>query len=90
MDKNSNLTQLAKDCYFREVTFDKFRENFLSELQKRNVIDKREDGFYCSQCSKISKNQSAFVQRDRVVFPKKNDLELWIVNSHYDGCTGWD
>jgi hypothetical protein len=86
----SALSDLAKDIYFKDVLNEKYRDNFLSELQKRKVIDKRENGFYCCYCAKISEKETAFVQMDRVIFPKNNQLELWLVNSHYDGCSGWD
>jgi hypothetical protein len=86
----SALSDLAKEIYFKDVLVEKYRDNFLSELQKRKVIDKRESGFHCCYCSKISEKETAFVQMDRVIFPKNNELELWLVNSHYDGCRGWD
>lgn len=86
----SALSDLAKEIYFKDVLVDKYRDNFVLELQKRKVIDKRESGFHCCYCSKISEKKTAFVQMDRVIFPKNNELELWLVNSHYDGCRGWD
>jgi hypothetical protein len=87
---SSALSDLAKEIYFKDVLVDKYRDNFLLELQKRKVIDKRKNGFHCCYCSKISEKETAFVQMDRVIFPKNNELELWLVNSHYDGCRGWD
>jgi len=67
----SALSDLAKEIYFKDVLVDKYRDNFLLELQKRKVIDKRENGFHCCYCSKISEKETAFVQMDRVIFPKK-------------------
>jgi hypothetical protein len=86
----SALSVLAKELYFKDVLVEKYRENFTLELSKRKVIDKRNEGYHCCHCSKISKNETAFTQKDRVIFPKNNNDELWLVNSHYDGCRGWD
>jgi hypothetical protein len=45
----SALSDLAKEIYFKDVLVEKYRHNFLSELQKRKVIDKRENGFHYGQ-----------------------------------------
>lgn len=87
---NHNLISLAKEFYYREVKAERYRNNFIQELEKRKVIDKRELGFYCSHCGKFSINEMAFTRKDKVIFPKNNKTELWLVNSHYDGCMGWD
>jgi hypothetical protein len=87
---NESLYALAKELYFKKVKVENYRDNFLSELTKRNVIDKRSDGFHCCYCDKFLTKEIAFVGMDEVIFPKKNESELWIVNSHYDGCRGWD
>ncbi len=85
-----DLKELAKEFYFREVSELKSRDNFINELQKRTVIDKRKDGYYCSYCGKFKETEMAFVRKDLVIFPKNNNTELWLVHSHYDGCMGWD
>jgi hypothetical protein len=85
-----DLSKLAKSLYFKEVTVDKYRLNFLRELNKRTVVDKRLEGFHCCHCAKLSKQEVAFSQTNRIIFPFGNKEELWIVNSHYDGCRGWD
>lgn len=84
------LKELAKCLFFNTVTYEKYREDFLIELNKRTVIDKRSDGFYCSSCGKFSNFEQLPLRSDSVAFPKNNDNELWIVNAHYDGCCGWD
>lgn len=82
--------ELAKELYFKEVSNQKYRENFLNELRTRIVVDRRPDGFCCSTCGKISPSAQAFEHYNRVIFPRGNKHELWLVNSHYDGCYGWD
>ena len=84
------LKELAKELYFGHVKVEKYRENFLKELTNRDVVDKREGGYYCSMCSKFSKMQQMPSGKDYVIFPQKAPNEIWIVNSHYDGCRGWD
>ena len=85
-----NNIQLAKELYFKDVLVEEYRNNFLSELEKRVVIDKRKEGYRCSYCSKVNKSEVAFAQKNKVIFPKNNKNEVWLVNSHYDGCRGWD
>ena len=82
------LKNIAIDFYFRDVKADKYRNNFTNELRKRTVVDKRSEGYYCCQCGKLSP-ENAFPQIDRSIFPK-NDTEIWIANTHYYGCKGWD
>jgi hypothetical protein len=86
----NTIKNLAKEFYFRDVLREDWRNNFLIELQKRNVTDKRSNGYHCLYCQKFSEKEIAFPEIDRAVFPKKNNEEIWIVNSHYDGCQGWD
>jgi len=87
---NDNLRELAKNNFFKQVTVEKYRESFLQKLSIRTVIDKRNQGFYCLYCGKFSKMQQMPSGKDRVIFPNNNNSEIWIVNSHYDGCRGWD
>lgn len=84
------LKELAKKLYFENVKGLEWRNNFLSRLSTCTVFDKRNDGFYCCQCKKISKKDTAFTQLDNVIFPSLHNGEIWIVNEHYDGCRGWD
>lgn len=86
---DNNMKDLAKELYFKEVQNKEWRDSFLEKLSKREVIDKRDQGFCCSYCGRFGK-ELAFSSRDKTIFPKGNSDELWIVNSHYDGCRGWD
>jgi hypothetical protein len=86
----NNLSETAKEFYFKKVSVEKYRENFLLELEKRTVIDKRDLGYFCSYCGKFAEKHQAFEALDQVIFPKGNNTELWLVNTHYDGCRGWD
>ena len=90
MKTQEELKEFASSIYLKEVKVESWRENFINELEKRILVDKRGEGYHCHNCSKISKNAQAFMQTDRVIFPKGNKDELWLVNSHYDVCAGWD
>lgn len=83
-----SLKQLAKELYFLDVKVQEWRDNFLSKLNEKEVIDKRGEKYYCHHCGKFSEKM-AFQQKNKIVFPKHLD-EIWIVNTHYDGCGGWD
>jgi uncharacterized protein YnzC (UPF0291/DUF896 family) len=84
-----NTKELAKALYLKNQYIEVINETFLSELEKRTVIDKREQGYYCRKCNQMTKSVNAFLQKDQVVYPP-NTTEIWIVNRHYDGCNGWD
>jgi hypothetical protein len=86
----NKLKELAKTLFFKQVLNDFYRNSFLQKIETHEVQDKREDGFYCSYCSKMSEAPTSFLKKDVVIFPKKASGEIWIVNSHYDGCRGWD
>lgn len=86
---SSALKELARKYYFNDVKVEKWRDNFLNELNKRTVIDKRDIGFYCCHCQKFGK-EMAFSQKNKVIFPADKSDEIWIVNTHYEGCRGWD
>ena len=84
------LKELAKELYFSQVTVEIYRDSFLEHLDKKTVVDKREEGFYCSMCGKFSKMQQMPSGKDCIIFPHRTSDEMWIVNYHYDGCRGWD
>jgi hypothetical protein len=84
------LKELAKELYFSQVTVEFYRDNFLKLLDFCTVVDKREEGYYCSMCSKFGKMQQMPSGKDCVIFPRRSSDEIWIVNAHYDGCFGWD
>ena len=86
----NDLKQLARQSYFNEMKIEKYRDVFLLELEKRVIVDKREEGFFCYSCNTFSKVQQMPLGMNRCIYPKDNDNEFWIVNSHYDGCRGWD
>lgn len=85
-----DIKQLAKEFYFNSVKVDEWRDNFEKKLETHTVTDKRSEGYYCSHCGKIEKQETAFPIHNHVVFPDKTKEEIWIVNNHYDGCRGWD
>ena len=85
-----DIKHTAKELYFSNVANDNFRNNFLNQLETHLVVDKRSEGYYCCYCGKIDKKEVAFAKNDYVVFPRKANNEVWIVNEHYDGCRGWD
>lgn len=53
-------------------------------------MDLRDQGYRCAYCSKMYQEPMAFPILNQVVFPTGTESEIWIVNSHYDGCRGWD
>jgi len=81
------LKVLAKELYFANVSAENFRENFVEKLNTHKVVDKRNQGFWCSYCKTFAKKADAFVKKDWVIFRAN---QIWIVNAHYDGCRGWD
>lgn len=83
------LKEEARRLYFITVANLKYRDNFVKELEKRTVIDKRRDGFTCSYCGHTLERPLMMPQMNRAIFPK-NETEIWLVNTHYDGCRGWD
>ena len=85
-----SLKDLARELYFESITNTEYRNNFLKELEKRTVVNKRDLGFYCSYCKDFSKEPIAFALNDRIIYPQGINDEFWIVNVHYDGCRGWD
>jgi hypothetical protein len=80
----------AKDIYFNDILVEKYRDNFLLELDKRIVVDKRDEGYRCGYCGKFNKKPIAYPSKNTVIFPKENNNQIWILNNHYDGCRGWD
>lgn len=90
IQSQDNLKDVAKELYFKDVTVKEYRDNFLKELANREVVDKRSQGYCCSYCGNITQKEIAFSEKNRTIFPKYSKNELWIVNSHYDGCRGWD
>jgi len=87
---NTELSVMATSLFFDDVKSEEYRSSFLAELKSRAVVDKRSKGYYCSYCGKSSQLVDAFPKQDKVIFPKESNTEVWIVNSHYDGCMGWD
>lgn len=85
-----SLKDLAKELYFKNISHTEYRNNFVKELEKRTVIDKRDSGYYCGYCKNFSKEPIAFAEIDKVIYPQNINNEIWIVNVHYDGCRGWD
>jgi hypothetical protein len=49
-------------------------------------IDKTNEGYYCIDCGKFSKECKMGFGR---IWVHKNN-EMWYVNNHYCGCRGWD
>lgn len=83
------LTKLALNLYKKEVEISDCVNKFDAALKVRTVVDKRTEGYYCGSCQKFSKTQQMPLRNDRAIYPN-NSTEIWIVNSHYDGCCGWD
>lgn len=85
-----NIKEEAKEIYFSEVKVPEWRESFEKRLATYKLFDKRDEGYYCMYCGDIKKTPEAFYHKNKVVFPTRHNNEIWIVNSHYDGCRGWD
>lgn len=92
----NQLQELAIKLYNKEVLVPEWRENFLKNLNDGvPVFDMRKEGHYCSYCKKVSDEAVAFGANDKVIFVNNGILDtglkqIWIVNSHYDGCRGWE
>jgi hypothetical protein len=84
------LKQQAKKLFFGSVKNEKYRDNFIKKLETYKVVDKREEGFYCSYCKSTNKTPSAYSSTNKVIFPLQVENEIWIINQHYDGCRGWN
>lgn len=83
------LKQLAKEFYLDKVKVEAWRENFLKALETKQVVDKRDLGYYCYYCKQFNtKKEMGGATND--VINKRDVDEIWIVNTHYDGCKGWD
>lgn len=82
-----NLKKIAKELYFADVKNEDWRTKFLWSLKTKNVVDKRESGFYCFYCKQFSQKEVALPQKDKVIFENN---EIWICHTNYDGCRGWD
>ncbi len=82
------LRQIAKKLYFSNIKNEILRKSFEERLKTYNVVDKREEGLYCSYCKKFT--PSEHTSRERVIFPTHLEGEIWIIHPHYDGCRGWD
>ena len=85
MDK---IKRYAKTVYFQDVKNESMRKNFVENLQKMPVIDKRDCGFFCSYCECFLKDMQMGNAEERVIFIGED--EMWIIKPHYDGCRGWD
>jgi len=85
-----NLKIEAEKIYFEQVKNPEWQDKFTIELQKREVVDKRGRGYYCTLCNKFSNKGDSFVCENSVIFPNRNREEIWILHTHYDGCRGWD
>lgn len=92
----NELQELAKELYFKDVLAETFRQSFLERLKAGiPVFDLREKGYYCSYCKKFATKSTAFGSENKVIFVNndafyKNKQQIWIINSHYDGCRGWE
>jgi hypothetical protein len=92
----NELQLLAKDIYLAEVLADTYRQSFIKKLKEGvPVFDLRKEGYYCSYCKSFSKKSTAFGVEDKVIFVNndtfdKGKQQIWIINSHYDGCRGWE
>ncbi len=64
-------------------------EDIVNKLPMLKVIDNRDKGYYCTQCSKFSKKPMMEFGQDIATLNNNFDIRQ-IVNSHYDGCKGWD
>ncbi|GAH14181.1 unnamed protein product, partial [marine sediment metagenome] len=51
-------------------------------------IDKRSQGWYCTDCGKFSDTPQMVFGEQWVNHWDEN--ERWLVKVHYDGCRGWD
>lgn len=87
------LKKTAKRLYFKNVKAEQFRQNFLKQLEKLSVADKRNEGYWCTYCKKFSKKPVAFPNKNEVIF-LNDDLgkakQIFIVHGHYDECRGWN
>jgi len=58
---------------------------------KVTVEDKRDFGYYCSDCRTfMQKPMMVMSDQHEVIFVSNVPLLVWIVKYHYDGCCGWD
>ena len=89
------LKEEAKQIYFGDVKNATYQENFEAAVEKLPVVDKREEGFYCSECRDFTKTKQ-MGWGVKAIYKFEQELSLrkakaiWIVQSHYDGCRGWD
>jgi len=84
-----SLKKLAKECYFAEVRVESWREQFLKDLERVPIIDRRNLGWYCIYCKAFTKKHSPHKQEIGIVFEKDvNDkvISICIVNKCYDDC----
>jgi hypothetical protein len=92
----NDLQTLAVELYNKFVTAPQYQQSFLESVKSGvSVFDMRKNGFYCSYCGEFAEKETSFATLDKVIFiyngmfspfPK----QIWIVNTHYDGCRGWE
>ena len=92
----SELQKLAIEIYTNSVKVPEWREKFIKDINSgTEVIDKRNEGHYCSYCKRFAKNTVAFDKKHIVIYVNngffdKGPKQIWLIHSHYDGCRGWE
>lgn len=84
-----NLKQLAKELFLREKSSPEHEAKILAKIEKCEIVDKRHEGWFC-YCQKFCRTEMMTPKKDTLGFPKAHKDQIWLVNSHYDGCQGWD
>jgi hypothetical protein len=93
--EHNDLQKLAIELYCKNGIADKFKESFIKSIDEGTpVFDMRDKGFYCSYCNRYAEN-SQMGSGISVIFAfngifEKEQMQIWIIKGHYDGCRGWD
>lgn len=92
---SGSIKRFSNSYFFvdtKEQALSKAMEKINNELipheQLIREIDKRDEGWYCPDCGRFSKEPQMVFGEQWVNHWDEN--ERWLVKVHYDGCHGWD
>lgn len=92
----NELQELAIELYNKSVLVPQYREWFLESIKAGvPVFDMRDKGFYCHYCAQFATKEIGFADTDKAIYINAGTItdlpkQIWIVNTHYDGCRGWE